>query len=178
MLCSKSKTFRLVMIAVFSAVLAACSQISIPLPGGVPLTLQTFAVALCGCLLGFPYAILSVVVWLLLGAIGAPVFASFRGSLSVLLGPTGGFLFGFLPMSTLCSLSFKKHTMPLQLLCGLLGLLCCHALGSLQYALLAQLPFGSAAMLVSVPYLIKDILSVIGAYYLALLLKKRISFFS
>lgn len=178
MLHNKSKTFRLVIIAVLSAVLAACSQVAIPLPGGVPLTLQTFAVALCGYLLGFPYAIISTAVWLLLGTVGAPVFASLRGGLSVLLGPTGGFLFGFLPMVTLCSLTPRKHPMLLQLLLGTLGLLCCHALGTLQYALIAQVPFGSAALLVSVPYLLKDILSVVGAYYLALLLKKRTNFFS
>lgn len=175
---SKSSTFRLVMIAVFGALLAAFSQISIPTPFGVPLTLQTFAVALCGMMLGLPYAPISVVVWLLLGAAGTPVFASFRGGFSVLLGPTGGFLFGFLPMTVLCAIPLRKPSVFLQLLLCLLGLLCCHLLGTLQFSLLSGNPFFSSAMLVSVPYLIKDILSVIGAHSLAALLKKRVSFFS
>lgn len=88
----------------FAAVLAVMSQIAIPMPSGVPMTLQTFAVALAGAVLGWKLGALSALVYLLLGAAGVPVFSGMSGGLGVLLGKTGGFIFGFIFMALLCGL--------------------------------------------------------------------------
>ena len=77
-------------IALSAALLAAVSQLAIPL-GGVPLTVQVFGVALCGSLLGKKEGVIAVAVWLLLGAAGVPVFYGFQGGFTHLLGYTGGF---------------------------------------------------------------------------------------
>lgn len=82
-------------IAVAAAVVAVLSQIAIPTPLGVVMTLQTFVVPLVGCLLGWKRGTIALVVYLLLGAVGAPVFAEFSGGFHCFVGPTGGFLLGF-----------------------------------------------------------------------------------
>ncbi|MBP5661792.1 MAG: biotin transporter BioY [Clostridia bacterium] len=152
-----------VQIGAFAAILAVCSQLAIPLPAGVPMTLQTFAVALCGFLLGRVRAPLAAGVYLLLGAVGLPVFSSFQGGVQTLFGPTGGFLFGFVPMAALCGIGGKS--MGKHLLFGLLGVVICHAMGAAQYALITQTPFSSACLLVSAPYLLKDVLSLAFALF-------------
>lgn len=75
----KNKLQRTVMAGVFAALLVVLSQVSIPLPTGIPVTLQTFAVALCGCVLGPAVGSAAVGVYLALGAVGVPVFAGFSG---------------------------------------------------------------------------------------------------
>lgn len=92
---SASRTRDIILVGVFAALIAVCSWISIP--GPVPFTLQTFAVFLAVALLGGKRGILCVLVYLLLGLIGVPVFAGFGAGPGKLLGLTGGYLLGFLP---------------------------------------------------------------------------------
>lgn len=82
-------------IAIMTALTAVLAQISIPLPMMVPMTMQTFAVTLAGILLGSKCGAISMGIYLLLGAVGVPVFTGFRGGLQSLIGPTGGFLLSF-----------------------------------------------------------------------------------
>ena len=72
--------------------LAIAAQISIPLPGGVPMTLQTFSVALIGFTLTRNKGVKAILIYLFLGVIGIPVFASAKFGLMTLFGVTGGFL--------------------------------------------------------------------------------------
>lgn len=81
-------------VALFAALMAICSWVSIPTP--VPFTLQTFAVFLAPGLLGGKMGTIAVGTYLLLGAVGLPVFAGFSGGIGTLLGATGGYLLGFL----------------------------------------------------------------------------------
>ena len=88
-------------IALLAAILVVCSQITIPFPGSVPITLQTFAIALIAYIMGSYKGALTLIIYLGLGAIGLPVFAGFKGGFDTLIGPTGGYLIGFLPMIVL-----------------------------------------------------------------------------
>lgn len=164
---------RLTAVAVFAAILAVCSQIAIPLPVGVPITLQTFAVALCGYCLGVPSALSAVAVYLALGAVGVPVFASLGAGTAVLLGKTGGFLFGFLPMVLLCSLGRKQKAI-LGIGFGIVGILACHLFGAAWFAVLTGNGLWQSIVLVSLPYLVKDILSAAVAYFFAAKLRRII----
>lgn len=164
---TKLQTKDMVIAAMCTAIIAVCSQIQIPMPSGVPVTLQTFAIALCGFLLAPKFAAAAVAVYLMLGACGVPVFAQFSGGAQVLTGMTGGFLFGFLALAILSALS--KKTLP-SLGLSLLGLLICHAAGVVQFMLVTHTGFAETVMLVSAPFILKDIVSVI----LALLLAKRV----
>ena len=79
-------------IAIMTAITVVMAQISIPMPMGVPMTMQTFAITLAGVILGSKKGGLSILVYVLLGAIGVPVFAGFSGGVQNLIGPTGGFI--------------------------------------------------------------------------------------
>ena len=90
----KLKTKELVICSIFASLTAILTQISIPLPA-VPLTMQVFAVALCGLVLGKRLGFISQIIYVLLGTIGLPVFAQFSGGIGIILGPTGGFILSF-----------------------------------------------------------------------------------
>ena len=152
----------------FAALILVCTHLSIPMPSGVPLTLQTFAVALGGFLLGPVYGTLAVAVYLLLGAAGLPVFSGFTGGIGRFVGPTGGFLWGFLLLACGCGLGGRR-SLPLRFLPGLAG----HLLGALWYAYTAGLTFPAAALTVSLPFLPKDVASLALALVFARLLEKR-----
>lgn len=178
---TKQKTLSIVLCALFAAIVAILSQIAIPMPTGVPVTLQTFAVALCGYFLYTIKGTISIAVYIAIGAVGAPVFSGFKGGFASLIGPTGGFIFGFLAMAALCGISFKKAPLkfqiPLRIAFGLLGLAACHICGFVQYALVAGKDLLTSFLLVSAPYLIKDIVSVVLAYFAALAISKPLKRF-
>ncbi|HHU05733.1 MAG TPA: biotin transporter BioY [Clostridiales bacterium] len=173
----KISTKELVTAAVFTAVNIVLAQISIPMPSNVPITLQTLAIALCGYALGAKLGFISVVSYVLLGAVGAPVFSHFRGGIGMLLGYTGGFIIGFVPMALLCGLAAHRK-MFVALPCGLIGLAACHLLGVIQFSIVSSRPFMDSLLLISLPYLIKDVASVLAAYYLALALRRAVPLLS
>lgn len=160
----------LVKIAILVAVLAVGSQISIPTPFLVPITLQILFVALVGFLLKTPSALATVLVYVSIGAVGLPVFASFNGGFGILFGYTGGFIFGFFPLVALCSLGKGK----IRILFGILGTILCHVMGVLQYMLVAHTSFLTSLITTSLPYILKDIILVVIAYFVSVLISKRI----
>lgn len=157
------QTRKLTFTALFVALIAVCAQITVPMPSGVSFTLQTFAVALCGYLLGVRFGVLGVLVYLLLGAVGAPVFSAFHGGFHILVGKTGGYLWGFLPMAALCGLARRGSGKVLPYLWGIPGLLLCHLLGTFQNMLLTGGSFLALLAVYSLPYLLKDFLSLAAA---------------
>jgi len=88
-------TYNLVLEAICAALIAVCSWISIPF-GPVPFTLQTMAIFIVLMSIGGKRGLVSIICYLLLGAVGVPVFAGFKGGIASLIGPTGGFLIGFI----------------------------------------------------------------------------------
>ena len=160
----KNKLQRTVMAGVFAALLVVLSQVSIPLPTGIPVTLQTFAVALCGCVLGPAVGSAAVGVYLALGAVGVPVFAGFSSGAGALVGMTGGYLWSFLPMACLCGLGARRGGKAWALVLGALGLVVCHLCGAFQFAAVMSLSPWQAFLTASAPYLIKDALSLVLAY--------------
>ena len=160
----KSSTRSIVLTGLFTAIIAALSQIAITSPSGVPITLQAFAIALTGYFLGYKKGCFAVLTYILIGAVGAPVFANFYGGLSAIIGVTGGFLWGFVLMALLCGLR-KWRTIWLDLFLGVIGLLLCHLCGILQYAVVSHNTLFQSFLTASVWFLPKDILSVAAAYF-------------
>ena len=168
------KTKSIVMTGLMAAIICVISLWQIPIGiFGVGATFQTFAIALAGYTLGIKRGGTAVLVYIALGAVGIPVFSGFQGGFSVLLGPTGGFIFGFLPMVILCALGKGKKTY-VALLWGALGLMACHIFGTVGYALSANCDYLTASLSVSVPYLIKDLLLVMGGYFISKALQKSL----
>lgn len=134
----KTPVKTMVSAALLAALTAVCSQIAIPLPWGVPLNLGTLSVFLAGALLGAKWGFISQLVYVLLGAVGVPVFSGFRGGLDTLAGPTGGYLLGYLLAALLVGLLVqyrpqKKWMPPLSMACGLAV---CYAFGTAWFMIL------------------------------------------
>lgn len=157
----------------FAAVIAVLSQIAIPLPSGVPVTLQTFAVALAGFTLGAKLGTVSTAVYVLIGTVGVPVFANFKGGLASLTGPTGGFIWGFILMALLCGLGSDSSKKLLAAVFGTAGLLICHLCGAAQFTSIKGGGFVHSLLIVCVPYLLKDFISLALAYPLAMIIRSR-----
>lgn len=165
----KEKIREITYISLCVAIMAVLSQIAIPI-GAVPLTIQTFVVSLIGYFLGVKSGAVAVTVYILLGLVGMPVFASLQGGLHVLISYTGGFIFGYLPFVCLCGIkgcAWRSITL------GICGLLACHTIGIIQYMVLSELSFWGAFLVVSLPYLAKDVALVVAAYFVSQELKKK-----
>ncbi len=133
-------------IALFAALIAVCSWISIP--ATVPFTLQTFAVFCSLCLLGGKKGFFAVLVYILLGATGLPVFAGFRGGPGVLLGTTGGYILGFLLQALLYGIAepLFGHKAVRQIGSLVAGLFLCYAFGTAWFILLYTRSSGPVAL--------------------------------
>ncbi|ROR28344.1 biotin transport system substrate-specific component [Mobilisporobacter senegalensis] len=158
----------MVLIGMFTAILSILSQISFQLPGGIPITLQTFAVALLAIVLGAKLGTYSVLIYLLIGAVGFPVFANFKGGLSALAGPTGGYLIGFIFMAFITGLG-KGKKFPLRILFSLSGLLVCHLLGLAVYGLITKTLLPTAPF-----FFIKDAVTIFFSLILGYQISKPI----
>lgn len=170
----------IVYISAFTALITICSQISIPTPIA-PFTLQTFAVFLAGCMLGWARGTLSVVVYILLGIIGIPVFAQFSSGLGTLFGMTGGYIIGFiftaLITGFMCKLLGKKIWV--LILSMVIGLIVCYAFGTVWFMVVYSQnngPIGlwTALTLCVIPYLIFDAAKIAAAAILVNRLDKII----
>ncbi len=160
--------------AFFCAIICILAQISFITPLGVPLTLQVFAVSLCGYTLGAHYGTAAVFTYIMLGAFGLPVFSSFRGGAQFLFGPTGGFILGFILLSLFCSFAVKFNKPVFKLFFSAIGLILCHLIGILQFKIVSGNNFVSAAALSSLPFILKDIFCVLAAFYISKQLKRKI----
>lgn len=158
--------------AICAAIIVVCTWTTIPMPSGVPVTLQTFAVAFCGFFLGKKYAPVTVCAYLTMGAIGLPVFSGFGAGAGFLVGPTGGFLWGFIFLSLMCGLSSEVKSKAFKCLFAAMGMVLCHIMGIVQFCIVAKQPFLSAFIMVTFPYLIKDFISLGVAFIIAKSLKK------
>ena len=128
------KTRQLCYTALFAALTAVCSQLVIPTPWMIPISMSTLAVFLSGALLGAKWGTLAQAVYLLLGLVGVPVFAGFRGGFQVLAGPTGGYLIGYLAAAALTGLLVSRvRARWMPPLAMAVGLAACYAFGTVWF---------------------------------------------
>lgn len=163
--------------ALFCALLCICAQITIPLT--IPITLQTLALMLCAALLTPGQNAASVGSYLLLGAIGLPVFSAFRGGIAALVGATGGYLWGMLPGTVIAALFLRRFgrehwKLPIAFL---LCLLTCYTLGTAWYALFyaAGTPLLAVLSTCVFPFLLPDFFKILLALFLARRLERLIT---
>ncbi len=168
------KTQRIALVALFAALTAVCAQITVPLPL-VPITLQTFAVIMSGLLLGPGLGALTQLVYLLLGAVGLPVFAGFHAGPASLVGPSGGYLWGFVAAAFIAGLVSRDPEVSLGRLtvAALAATLVVYAVGLPWLAAVAHLPFSAAIEVGLVPFLPGDAAKVALTIYLAWALRRR-----
>ena len=152
----------MVLCSLFAALTAICAWISLPLPP-VAFTMQTFAVLLTLGILGGKWGSMTILLYLLLGIVGLPVFAGFRGGAACLLDPAGGFLWGFL----VCGLGYWAME-KLGRLPGMVGgMILCYLCGSWWFSVYAGTGLAAAAMVCVVPWLLPDGIKLALAYAMA-----------
>ena len=166
-------------VAIFAVTIAICSWISIPTT--VPFTLQTFAVFLAVGVLGGRRGTFAVLVYILLGAVGLPVFAGFSGGLGALLGTTGGYIIGFF-FSALLYWAMTKvlgEKTPVMVVAMVLGLIVCYAFGTVWFMTVyarnsGAIGLGTALGWCVIPFIIPDLVKIALAVGLTRLLKPHV----
>ena len=165
---SKFKVQELSYTAMGVALVAVCSWISIPLP--VPVTMQTFAICLITAVLGLRLGLWTVVVYILLGAAGLPVFSGFRSGLGALLGTTGGYIIGFIFTALAVGLGVKRFgRKPVALALSMaVGILLCYAFGTAWFVLVYTRTSGAIGVVTALslcvfPYLLPDAAKILLA---------------
>lgn len=144
------------------ALLAVSAWITVPL-GPVPFTMQTFVLALLPQVMTTRDALFTVVVYLLLGAVGVPVFSGFQGGLGTLLGPTGGYLLGFAAGMPVAGAVAHASTLPRRVrsvASGLVLLAVSYVLGTLQLMNVYALDAPAALAVAVVPFVVPDVIKV------------------
>ena len=162
----------MIYVSLMAVVIALCSWLSVP--SAVPFTMQTFAVFCALLLLGGRRGFLAVGLYILLGAFGLPVFSGFRGGIGVLLGPTGGYILGFL-LTGLCDWLYERfghERLPVQAACMVLGLVLCYAFGTAWFIRVytGDITLARALSLCVWPFIIPDLIKLA----LALLVGRRV----
>lgn len=158
----------LALIGIFAALITLCSWISIPMT--IPITLQTFAVFMAAGLLGTKRAALTVLLYIMMAAAGLPVLSGFRGGIGALMGPTGGYVIGFVFTALITGSTVGRlgRRPAIMLISMTAGALVCYAFGTLWFVCVyaagsGNMGFVSALSLCVLPYLIPDAVKMILA---------------
>lgn len=171
----KMKTIDLAYMALGAVIIAVCSWISVPTT--VPFTMQTFAVFCILGLLGGKRGTISILVYILLGAVGVPVFAGFSGGFGIIIGPTGGYIVAFVLMGLLYWLIevLFGTKLYIRIIAMLAGLLVCYAFGTAWFMVVyarqtGPMSLGAALASCVVPFIVPDLIKMA----LALLITSRV----
>ena len=163
-----SRSRSIAFIALSIAIMAVSAWITVPI-GPVPFTLQMFAVTFAILVLAPKQAIAAIAGYLVLGAIGVPVFSGMRGGIGVLMGPTGGFLWGYfigVSLAVAVLALFRRRgidNFAVGVLCGLIFTAVAYVCGWFQYMFVAGVgPFESFLVTVA-PFVVVDIIKVVAA---------------
>ena len=161
----------MVYMALMVALICVCAWISIPAPPPlVPFTLQTFAIFVVSGLFGWKKSGIILCVYVLLGMVGLPVFTQFKGGVGAIVGPTGGYIVGFVLQAVVTGLMIEKLgnktiTMAIAMI---VGLAVCYAFGTAWFVVVytstkGAMTVGAALLMCVVPYLIPDFVKMVVA---------------
>ena len=161
---SKHPAVPLAMTAVMAAVMAVVAPFSISI-GPIPLSLCTLVIYMNAYILGWKRGTVATLVYILLGAVGMPVFNSFSGGLGVVAGPTGGYIVGYLPLALICGLAVAAapKNRVVQFIGMILGTAVLYTLGTAWYCFQSGNPLGVAMGYCVIPFLPGDFIKMIVA---------------
>lgn len=169
----KLSTRELCHIGIFVAIIAVFAQISIPMPFGVPMTLQTLAIPLAGVVLGIKNGTLATLSYVLLGVIGVPVFANFTGGMGMIFSRTGGFILSFPLVALTAGIGAKKNDLWLSLWL-IIGAVINYICGMLMFSFITSSSFITSFTLVVLPFIPTTIIKIIIVMTLGKTIKRRL----
>jgi biotin transport system substrate-specific component len=164
-----------IMSALFAAIIGILAQVTIPLPL-VPITGQTLAVGLAATILGSRYGTLSVIIYALMGAIGIPVFSGMSGGFGVIVGPTGGFIIGFIPAALLTGLYLEKTSFTILngMVANTIGMLITLSFGTAWLKVAAAMNWTAAFASGFLPFIIVGLIKAFLASWIGVSVYKRL----
>lgn len=173
------KAQRIALTGILAAIICLLAPLSIP-TGAIPISLATFAIYIIACTVKAKNSVSAVIIYILLGAIGLPVFSSFRGGVHVIAGVTGGYIIGYIPCTIIISFltekfESKKWIYPASMV---LGTLICYLIGTLWYMWQAKNGFTAALAVCVVPFIVGDIIKISAASAIGITLRKRLNRFT
>ncbi len=174
---NRNRTYNLVSTAIFAAILGVIAPLSIPLTGLVPISLATFIIYLLSAVLGYKKATVGVVIYILIGVVGIPVFSGYSAGVSVLVGPTGGYIAGYIFMAFSTGFASDKFGTKFAFSGMIAGTLITYAIGTLWYSHVVGLSFVVALSSAVLPFVIVDCIKIAVANLLAFPIKKGLSNF-
>jgi len=163
--------------AIMTALCCILGPLSIPI-GAIPISLTVISVYLCVYSLGTIKGTLAYFVYLLLGLVGLPVFSAFQGGPAKLLGPTGGYLIGFLFMAIICGLfidNFSSKHFYMHILGMILGLAVCYAFGSIYFMLQTNMSLQGTLAACVYPFLPFDAIKIVLSMLVGITIRKALS---
>ncbi|GHV61331.1 biotin biosynthesis protein BioY [Spirochaetia bacterium] len=174
---SRSRTFHWVLVGVLAAVLCILGPIAVPV-GPVPISLATFGVILTAYVLGPKFGALSAAVYIMLGALGLPVFAGATGGIGKIIGPTGGYIIGYLALAFFTGLFVKKFPdkVPLHVAGALVGTVVLYALGTAWFIFVTRYTLTKALGVCVLPFLPGDAIKLAAAVIMGAILRKKLVF--
>lgn len=170
-----SETRNLVLCGVCAAITCILAPLSIPLAGGVPISLATFAVMLSGVLLGGTPGAVSQLVYVLLGSVGLPVFAGWSGGFGIVMGMTGGFIVGYIPLAFFTGLIYKPFShskkMPVRMAAMIAGMvvgnIVLYALGTAWFMVSTGMTLAASLAACVTPFLPGDFIKMAAVCIIA-----------
>lgn len=153
-------------VALVTAVICVIAPFSIPIAvSPVPMTLALFAIYLGGMILGCKRGLVSVLLYLLLGMVGLPIFSGFTGGAAKLIGPTGGYLIGYIFLVWITGFFVERfpNKKGMYFIGGAAGLMSCYLFGTVWFVLQYQVGFIAALTMCVIPYIPFDIMKLIAA---------------
>jgi biotin transport system substrate-specific component len=165
----------LILCSMFAAITAVLAQVEIPLPI-VPISGQTLAVGLAATILGSRYGALSMICYVALGAVGLPVFAEMKAGVSVLVGPTGGYIFGFIITALVTGLILEKTTFNLKLamVANTVGMIVTLILGTVQLKFVLDMAWSEALAVGVYPFIVVGLIKAFLASWVGITVRKRL----
>lgn len=165
----------LLLSAIFAAIMAVLSQLTIPLPL-IPITGQTLAVGLTATILGSRYGTLAMLIYTLLGAIGLPVFTEASGGLQILFGKTGGYIFGFIltVFATGLILEKTRFTLVNAIIANLVGMVITLICGSIQLKFVLDIPWDKAIAFGATPFIVVGVIKAVLASLIGIKVRERL----
>lgn len=160
----------------FAAVIAVMAQISIPMPMGVPMTMQTFAITLAAVVLGSKLSTISSLIYIIMGAVGLPVLANFSGGFDKFVGPTGGFLISFPLMAFIIGwgAEHRKDFKGAYVIALVVGTVVNYVVGVAMFVVVAHSTIAVGITACVLPFIPTAIIKAVLACAIGLNLRKRI----
>lgn len=161
--------------AIFAAITAIMAQIEIPLPL-VPISGQTLAVGITATILGSRKGAVAMVCYAAIGAIGLPVFAGFSGGPQVLVGPTGGYILGFIAAAFVTGIILEKSrfTVPMAMIANTVGMVITLLFGTIQLKYVVELTWNEALAAGVYPFIIVGLIKAFLASWIGITVRNRL----